>query len=224
MALTVKDIIASSYVLMDNASEEDLDYAIVVEQLGSVISQMKYERILGNRDDVITKAELTFDDTTGIITNTFTNFGTPVYIEFNSQPIDEAPASQLDIYADAGIQRAAFWADGTVKGTKYIQLALAQTGTIKVWYEPDTSTLLTRTSTVDLQDSLRWCLATRLAAVCAAYLKFKDQIKMASLPVLVLNLQNQAETWRKIYLEKVNRIGTDRPYARLPFIAGVVGN
>lgn len=222
--MIIKDILATVYVLLDNCSEEELDYVVAIETLANIITKMKYERILGNVEEVITKGTLSFTDTTGLVTNTLTNFGDVVYIEFNGQAIDESPVSMLDLYSNSGIQRAAFWTDTTNIGTKFAQLALAQAGTLKVWYEPDDSTLLTKGGIVDFQQSLKYCIATRVAAQCVGYVKFKDPEKLSRIGVLALTLNNEAETWRKIYLEKVNKIGTDRPFSRLPFMAGTVVN
>lgn len=220
MALTVKDILATTYVLLDNASEEELDYIVALEQFGSVFSKMQFERILGNVGEIVTKGTLTFSDTTGIVTNNLTNFGDVIYLEFNSQPIDECPVALLDLYKDAGIQRAAFFKADSFTGTKKVQLSIPQSGELKVWYEPDAAFGQLQTSAVNIQDSLRWCLATRLAEACIPHLKRTDPRKIAALPVLAMSLSRQAEDWRRIYLEQVNKIGTDRPFPRLPFIAG----
>lgn len=224
MSFTIKDVIATAFALLDNCSEEELDYVVAVEQLSSLIVKMKFERILGNVEGVITKGTLTYSDTTGVKANTLTNFGDAVYVEFNSQPIDECPVSMLDLYYNSGVQRVAFWTDTTVRGTKYVQLSIPQTGTLKVWYEPDDSTLITKGASIDLQDSLKYCIATRLAAACIAYIKFKDPLKASRIPALALVLQIQAKEWKDIYLEHINKIGVDRPFSRIPFQAGVVGN
>lgn len=215
----VRDVIASTYVLLNNAGEDELDYPIVMEQLASLVSLMKEERLLGNVQEVVSKGTITFSDATGITTNTLDDFGDVVYLSFQGQPIETAPVSQLDMYADMGIQRAAFWTDTTVGGTKKIQLALKSAGDLEVWYEPNSSQLLADDAEIALRESLKYCLATRLAANCIQYVHFKDPIKAAGLPVLALTLTKQSEDWRRIYLERMNRFDTGRPFARLPFAA-----
>lgn len=214
----IKDVIATTYVLLNNCSEEELDYVVVVEQLASVLTQMKTEKLLSNSDDVIYKGTVTFNDTTGLVTNSLTNFGTPVYLEYNGIPIDESPVAQLDVFAEMGVQRAAFWTDAST-GLNKIQLSVQEAGTLKIWYESSISILLKPDSDVQLQDSLKYCLASRLAQRCIPYVNFKDMKKVASLPVVALSLSNQAEDWRHIYLELVNRIGMNRPFTRVPFVA-----
>jgi hypothetical protein len=219
--MLINDVIASTYVLLNNAGEDELDYPIVMEQLASLVSFMKSERLLGNVTEVIVKGDaISFNDTTGVTNNTLENFGEAVYATFNGMAVDVAPVSQLDLYADMGIQRIAFWTDSSVSGTKKVQLALKVMGDLEVWYEPDDSQLLTPDSTVELRESLKYCLATRLAANCIQYVHFKDPIKQAGLPVLALTLSKQAEDWRRIYIERMNRFDTGRPFARLPFVAG----
>ena len=218
--MIVRDILASTYVLVNNASEEELPYPVVLEQFASLITMMRYERILGNVEEVITKGEVTFAESDlGIKTNSLSNFGDVVYLEFNTQAIDECPVNMLDLYSGQGVQRAAFFTSDTVLGTKKIQLSIPQTGTLKVWYEPEPSILLTPSSTVDIQESLKWCIATRLSANCIQYINFKDPDKQRGLPVLALTLTKQASDWKNIYLERLNKIGTDRPYRKLPFMA-----
>jgi hypothetical protein len=42
---------------------------------------------------------------------------------------------------------------------------------------------------------------------------------MANRPVLQAQLREEERHWTQIYLEKVNRIGTAKPFTRLPFMA-----
>lgn len=222
--MLIRDCLASGYTLLNDAGEDELSYSVAVEVLASTLMQMRYERVFGYVDEILTKGELTITATTGIVANTLTNFGDPIYIEIEGQPIDECPASQLDLYATQGVQRAAFWTDTTQQGTKYVQLAIPMTGTIKIWYEPDGTPSLTKDSTVYLEESLKWCIAYRWAKDCIPYVKFRDPQKAAGLPVMALTLNQKAKEWKDIYIEKVNKIGVDRPFSKLPFAAGVMAN
>jgi len=218
--MQTKDILASVYVLLDNADEDELELSLALELFASMLTMMKFEQIFGNLDDVIIKDEVLFSDTTGVVTNSLTDFGDVVYVKFNNEYVDECPVSQLELYRDSGMQRVAFWTDAET-GTKKIQLAIPQIGTLQVWYEPYTAISNTRTATVDLHDSLRWCLCTRLAHLLLPYVRFKNPDKMMNKPNLALTLSKQAEDWKKVYLEKVNRIGTNKPFERLPFQASI---
>lgn len=222
--MIVNDIIATLYTIIGNADESELDYAIVVESLGSVLAQMSFEKILGNVDGVIIKEELVFNDDTGIKQHSFSDFGDPIYLEFNRMPIDECPVGQLHLYSDMGVQRVAFWSDppdGIVRPPAYAQLSINSLGTLKVWYEPDSTPLLTASAIPAQQDSLKWCIAYRLAQECIPHYNPKDQFKQARLPVLALQIVNKAKEWKDIYLEQINKIGTGKPFPRLPFVAGV---
>lgn len=222
MATLVEDIIASTYVLLHNASDSELDYPVALEQLGSLLNIMRYEKVLGNLDDIIEKETLTFSDGTGITTNTISNFGDVIYLEFNNVPTEECPVSMLDLYYQQNQQRVAFWDDESqfgVLGGKKAQLAIPQNGTLKVWHEPDIAQLNVMTAQVEFRDSLKWAIATRLAGVLIDYVIFEDPAKMANKPFLRKKLEEQANHWEKIYLELVNRIGTNRPFSRLPFAA-----
>jgi hypothetical protein len=192
---------------------------VAIEQLASTLQMMQYEQVFGNLDNIINKEDIVFTDATGLHTNTMTNFGHPVYLEFGGEPIEECPVGMLDLNAAAGRQRVAFWTDET--GANFIQLAISQAGTLKVWYEPDVATTQAQGATVALRDSLKWCIATRHALNCLAYVKFQDPVKVSNRAVLYESLKKQADDWKKVYLELVNRIGTNRPYSKLPFQAGV---
>jgi hypothetical protein len=211
------DLLASSYVLLDNATEEELDLALALEQLGSILNMMRYERVFGNLDDVLNKEEISFTDTTGVKANTLTNFGDVVYLEFNGEALEECPPSMLEQYYNSGLQRIAFYEDET--GVKYLQQSIPMSGVLKVWYEPDVAESASSTATVNFRDSLRWCVVTRHALACLAYVKFKDPVKVANRAVLYESLRKQASDWEKIYMELVNKIGTNRPFQRLPFMA-----
>lgn len=214
-------ILASSFVLMGNVAEDELDMAVALEQLGSVLNKMQYEKAFGNLDDVISKEEFTFSDTTGIKTNDMSDWGHPIYLEFGGVGIEECPVGMLEIYAQAGQQRVAFWEDA-VSGVRYMQLSIPQVGILKVWYEPDVAQSTDEGATVEFRDSLRYCIATRHAAACLPYVRYKDEFKMLNKPVLYELLSRQAREWTDVYTELMNRIGTNRPFSRVPFMAGVI--
>lgn len=216
--MIVRDVLASTYTLLDNATEEELEPAVALEFFASLISMMKYEQVFGNLDDIITKDSVTFSDTTGIVTNNLTDFGDVVYLSLNNNALNECPVSMLDLYRDSSLQRVAFWTDATTS-TKYIQLAIPETGTLDIWYEPFTTVDRYGDATLDLHESLRWCIAGRLAEMCLPYVKYKNIYKIQNKPQLAQTLAKQAFDWKQIYLEKVNRIGTNRPFTRLPFRA-----
>lgn len=216
--MKVKDIIASSYILLDNASEEELDYAIAVEQFGSVISMMRMERILADSNELIVKGQLTFPDTTGIVENTLLNFGDPVFLRFNDVTCDECSVNQLDLLDESGKQAVAFWTDAE-DSTNYVELAQPATGILDVWYEPNTEHSLCQTDDVELNEYLRYAIVCRLAWHLSRYVHFKDPVKQANLPNLISGLYADAERWKTLYLDKVGRIGTGLPFQRLPFMA-----
>lgn len=218
MSVLTKDIIASTYVLLHNASESELDLPIVYEQLGSLLNIMQYEKVFGNLDDIIEKETITFDDGTGIEENSISNFGDAVYLEFNEVPIEECTVGMLDFYYESNIQRVAFWTDES-SSTKYAQLSIPQNGTLKIWHEPDIAQTPISTGTVKQRESLKWCIATRLANACLPYVMFSNPVKMANKANLSMAIDKQAKHWETIYLELVNRLGTNRPFARLPFSA-----
>lgn len=219
--MIVTDLLASIYVLCDNATKEELDLAVCLELFGSVINIMRQEQILGNLDDMVIKEQVTFSDTTGIVDNTFTDWGDAIYLEFNGDVIEECPVSQLDLFANQGLQRVAFWTEvGEFTNTLKIQLAIPQMGTLKVWYEPDVAELNQTDAPVNFPDALRWAIATRVAKEAVNYTKYKSPLKMANRPNLAGSLSAQADHWTKIYLTKINKIGTGRPFSRLPFSAG----
>lgn len=224
MSLLVKDILATGFVLLDNVSDKELDYAVSLEVLGSVLNVMRQEQILGNLDDIITKSTLTFTDTTGLLSNTLTEFGDVVYLEFNGDPIEECPVSMLDIYSSQGLQRIAFWKDSANANASYIQQSIPQMGTLKVWYERDESESTVETAAVTFPDSLRWCIAARWAADAIAYVKYTDPAKTANKESVKTRLTEMAKKWETIYLTKVNKIGTGRPFSRIPFMAGTIGS
>lgn len=213
------DILASSYALMGDVSEEELPRATALEQLGSVLNMMQYEKVFGNLDDVITKSELSFTDTTGVKANTLTDFGDVVFLRWNGVSIEECPVSQLDMYADMGLQRVAFWTDES--GSSFIQLAIAEMGTLMVWYEPEIAHTANQYSLVTFRDSLRWCIATRHAHHCLPYVIYKDPAKAANKPYVLEAIREQKLNWDENYKMLVNKIGTGRPFSKLPFAAGL---
>lgn len=220
--MIVEDILATTYILLDNITEEELDRAVALEQLGSVLQQMEFERLLSNLNDFLIKDTIVFTDGTGIKPHTLTNFGHPVYLKMNEYEIEECPVGMLDIYATEGLQRVAFWSDADTDGSregavKYAQLGIPINGTLKVWYEPDKVPEKGISSDIDFNNSLRYCIATRHAKACLPYVKYRDEYKSANKPILAQLLISQADNWERIYLEKINRIGTDRPFSRVPF-------
>lgn len=216
--MITKDILSTTYILLDNASEEELDLIIAIEKLASVLTTMMYEEVFGNLDTVIRKATVDFNDTTGTVNNTLTEFGDVVFLRFNNAHVDECPVSQLELYTDAGIQRVAFWTDESTS-TRKISLSIGQVGTLDVWYEPYRTQEHTLGSNIDYDNSLKWCIATRLAVQLLPYVKYKDQFRMINKPILTQQLKEEERHWTQIYLEKVNRIGTAKPFQRLPFMA-----
>lgn len=222
--MIVRDILATGYVLLDNASEDEMDYVVALELLGSVLNVMRQEQILGNLDEIITKEEVTFSDTTGLASNQFTAFGDVVYLEFNGDPIEECPVGMLDMYASQGLQRVAFWKDSADSNAPYIQLSIPQMGTLKVWYEREAAESNNPTADVNFPESLRWCIACRWGVLALDYVKFMDPIKMTNKDRVKDSLKNMAKKWEEIYLTKINKIGTGRPFSRQPFMAGVIGS
>jgi hypothetical protein len=218
----VTDILATGYVLLDNASEAELNYVVSLELLGSVLNVMRQEQILGNLDDIITKSEVTFSDSTGLLTNSLTEFGDVVYLEFNGDPIDECPVTMLDLYASQGLQRVAFWKDSAASNAAKIQLAIPQMGTLKIWYEREKVETNQPDDTVSFPESLRWCIACRWAEAAIDYVKFADPMKTANKATVKGSLSQMAKKWETIYLTKINKIGTGRPFSRLPFSAGTI--
>jgi hypothetical protein len=218
--VTINDILSSSLLLLDNPSEEELNFAVALEVLASVLNIMRQEQILGALDDIIKKAEVTFTGTTGIVTNSLTEFGDVVYLEFNGEAVNECPVGMLSMAKDAGLLRVAFWKDDDT-GTKKIELSIPQEGTLKVWYEPDVTDGVALSDTIDHSDSLRMCIASRHALACIAYVHFKSEIKEIGKQVLYESLKAQAAKWTEIYLDRVNRIGLNRPFTRLPFMADI---
>ena len=180
---------------------------------------MKFEQIFGNLDDVIRKETITFSDTTGIVENTLTDFGDVVYLQMNNVLVDECPVSQLEGYRNASMQRVAFWTDAE-DDTKYIQLSIPETGTLNVWYEPYEAIERNRSATVDFHELLRWCIVYRLAKMCLPFVKYRSVFKMQNKPLLSVEIMSNANDWKQVYLEKVNRIGTGKPFTRIPFMAG----
>lgn len=218
--MIVKDILASLYVILDNATEQELEPAVALENLGSVLAMMKFEQIFGNLDDVIRKESVVFSDTTGIVENTLTDFGDVVYLQINNTLVDECPVSQLENYRNASMQRVAFWTDAE-DDTSYIQLSIPETGTLNVWYEPYETIARTRESNIEFHQLLRWCIVYRLAKMCLPMVKYRNVFKMQNKPILSMEISNTANEWKQVYLEKVNRIGTGKPFTRIPYMAGV---
>lgn len=223
MATTVKEIIGTAYTLLNNASEEDLDYAVALEQYALTASEMQHEKISGYRNPEIIKASVVFSDTTGIVNDTLTDFVEDVvFLRFNEQTVEEVPVNMLDLYEDIGQQAVAFYTDWTTgSAVKKIALSVKITGTLDIWYEPRTVVDGRVTANIDLEDSLKHLLATRLAFNCCKYIIFKDQAKEANKQYLVQGLMQQASYARDLYMAKVNKIGSgNRPYTRMPYTAG----
>lgn len=217
MNLKVQDIIATTYLLLDNIDDDEVDFPVVLELLGSILSVKMYQSVFGNLDSVIRKEKVIFsnEDT---VDNLLPDFGDVVYLDFNGSHIDESTVSQLQIFKDSGILRAAFWRDSSDNSNK-ISLSMPATGILNVWYEPYIEQNLDLLGDTTIPTSLKWCIATQLAVAVLPYVKYKSEFKLANKPALAASLGEQAAHWEKIYLEKVNRIGTAKPYVRLPFIA-----
>lgn len=216
--MIVKDIISTVHILLDNATESELELSVVLELFGSMLTMMKYEQVYGNLDEVIRKQTVTFPDLTGRVINTLPEFGDVVYLKFNGEYIDESPVSQLELYSNAGTQRVAFWTDASTD-TNYIEQSIATQGTLDIWYEPYSTADTQIDAVVDIKDSMKWCLASRLALTCLPYVKFRSPIKMANKAQIAMNLNKIAEDWKQVYLESVNRIGTAKPFTKIPYMA-----
>jgi hypothetical protein len=216
--MIVKDILASAYVLLGNIDEDELPYIIALEQFGNVWSKMKFEQILGNRNELLHKVEVDFPDETGRVENTLTDYGDVVFLRFNNSPIDEAPTNMLDIFKDSGRQGVSFWTDAE-DNTKYIELAVKSKGTLEIWYEPNNDNESAETETIPLNDNLRYCLALRLALQTIPYVIYKNPAMGNNKPALERSLYQQVEGWTQDWLEKINKIGTGRAFQRIPFQA-----
>lgn len=216
--MIVKDILASAYVLLGNIDEDELPYIIALEQFGNVWSKMKFEQILGNRNELLHKVEVVFPDETGRVENTLTDYGDVVFLRFNNSPVDEAPTNMLDIFKDSGRQGVSFWTDAE-DSTKYIELAVKSQGTLEIWYEPNNDNESAETEVIPLNDNLRYCLALRLALQTIPYVIYKNPAMGANKPALERSLYQQVEGWTQDWLEKINKIGTGRAFQRLPFQA-----
>ena len=227
MATLIKEILASAFALADNPTEEELSYITAMEQYAVVASEMQNEKILGYRNTSISKTSVTFSDNTGIVNDTLTDFVEDVvFLQFNQQSVEEVPVNMLDLFRNIGQQAVAFYdevtgSSGSRVSTKKIALALKVTGTLEVWYEPRPTVNRAETDNIELEDSYKQMMATRLASYLLGYVHFKDPMKQANRPMLMVRLEKQANYAKDLYKEKVNRIGAgNRPYSRLPFTAG----
>lgn len=222
MATTVREIISRAYTLLNNASEEELDLMVVLEQYSVTVSEMQHERILGNVNPEIRKASIAFADESGIANDVLSDFTEDVvFARFNGQVIQLTTANTLDLFKQTGQQAVAFYKDST-SGTVVPKIELAQkiAGTLEIWYEPRVPFGETEESNIELEDIFKYLLSTRLAYNCCKYLMFKDPLKEANKVVLAQGLREQSEYAKDLYKTKVNRIEVgNRPYARIPYSA-----
>ena len=225
MAVLIRDIIASAYVLLDNPTEEELPYITALEQYAVTSSEMQSEAIYGYRNSSISKATVTFDDT-GIANDTLTDFVEDVvFLQFQGAVIEEVPVNMLDISRNNGLQAVAFFEEvtgslGARVKTKKIALANALAGDLTVWYEPRANINRAETANTEIEDSYRFFMSTRLAYKLSRYVHFRDPIKQANKPVLSNGLREDASYAKDLYKTAVNRIGAgNRPYARIPYMA-----
>lgn len=222
MATTVKEVIGMAYTLLNNASEEELDYVVALQQYGLTVDEMQHERISGYRNPEIRKAVINFTGTSEPENDTLTDFiEDVVFLRFGERTIEEVPVNMLDLYKDMRQQAVAFYTDMTT-GTpvKKIALAVQVPGDLEIWYEPRVTVSTDESTNVDLEDSYKYLLAARLAYNCSKYVIFKDQAKEANKQLLIMGLKEQSSKARDLYLSKVNKIGSgNRPYSKLPYCA-----
>lgn len=222
MATTVREIISRAYTLLNNASEDELSPMVALEQYSVTVSEMQHEKILGNINPEIRKAEVAFTDESGIANDVLSDFTEDVvFARFNGQVIHVTTANTLDLFKQTGQQAAAFYKDSST-GTVVPKIELAQkiAGTLEVWYEPRAPFGEAEESNIELEDIFKYLLSTRLAYNCSKYLIFKDPQKEANKMYLIQGLREQSEYAKDLYKTKVNRLDVgNRPYARIPFSA-----
>jgi hypothetical protein len=223
MATTVKQILASAYVLLNSANERELDYVIALQQYVVVATEMQNERILGIATPEIVKGTITFTGQTGIANETLTDFvEDAVYLEFDDEAVPHVPVNMLDIYRNNGQQAVSFFKDwSTGSSVAKCQLALERDGDLTVWYEPRQSITKTDTGNIQFDDTLAYLMAVRIAYNCGKYVNFESPHKEANKLILLQGLAEQASYAKDLIKEKLNRIDNgNRPFARIPFVAG----
>jgi len=222
MATTVKEVLGMAYTLLNNASEEELDYAVALEQYGLTVSEMQHEKISGYTNPEIIKATVTFDALTGEESDTLSDLvGDVVFLRFNKEVVQQAPINMLDMYENMGQQAVAFYTDKTSGTAKKIALAIKMDGDLEVWYEPRTTVSRDQTTNIELQDAYKFLLACRLAYNCGKYVIFKDQAKEANKQLMLSGLAEQSARARDLYIARVNKFDSGgRPFTRLPYNAG----
>ena len=223
MATTVKEVLGMAYTLLNNASEEELDYAVALEQYGLTVSEMQHEKISGYTNPEIIKATVTFDALTGEESDTLSDLvGDVVFLRFNKEVVQKAPINMLDMYENMGQQAVAFYSDkSTGTAVKKIALAIKMDGELEVWYEPRTTVSRDEDTDIQLEDTYKYLLSCRLAYNCAKYVIYKDQAKEANKQTMFLGLKEQASKARDLYIARVNKFDSGgRPFTRLPYNAG----
>ena len=223
MATTVKQILATAYVLLDSANERELDYIIALQQYVVTATEMQNERILGVATPEITKSTISFTGATGIANDTLTDFVEDVvYLEFDNETVPQVPVNMLDIYKNDGKMAVAFFKDwSTGSAVAKCQLALERDGDLTVWYEPRQSITKTDTGNIQFDDTLAYLMSVRIAYACGKYVQFESPQKQANKLILLQGLQEQASYAKDLIKEKLNRIDNgNRPFARIPFVAG----
>lgn len=222
MATTVREIIGRAYTLLNNPLESELDLLVALEQYAVTVSEMQHERILGNLNPEIRKVTLAFGDDITVQNDTLTDFTEDVvFARFNSSTIPVVPVNTLDLYKGMSQQAVAFYKDSS-SGTAVakIELAIPDSGTLEIWYEPRSAFGETEESNIELEDIFKHLLSTRLAFNLGKYVIFYDQAKEASKPLMLQGLREQAEYAKDLYKIKVNRLDMgNRPYPRLPYNA-----
>lgn len=223
MATTVKEIIGSAYTLLNNASEEELDLAVVLTQYGITLSEMQHEKISGYRNPEIIKATVTFAEEETQEDDTLANFsGDVVLLRFNGNTVPQVPFNMLDEYRLLGQQAVAFYTDlSGVAPQKKIALARALPGDLDIWYEPRVTVDINHQGTsIVIEDAYKYLLATRLAYNCSKYVLYTDPRKEANKQLMIPALMQQAAYAKDLYMAAVNKtVDTSRPYPRLPYSA-----
>lgn len=224
MSLIVKDILASTYVLLGNITEEELPRIILLEQFASLEAKLKSEKVLSQKPSFLHKAQLIFSDTTGITVNTLSDFSPSglVYMSFNNYEVEEGSINMLGEYRNVGRQAIAFYKDVDEEDEDdayKVQQSIPSTGTLDVWYESFSPLATKIDDSVDLEDSFKFLMATRLAYNTIGYVTYIDPIKTANKMVLRADLKEQSEAWKDDWFARLNNIGAGQPVSRLPFMA-----
>lgn len=221
MATTVKEIIGSAYILLNNASEEELDLAVALTQYGITLSEMQHELISGYRNPEIKKVTFTItDNNQGGLPADFE--GDVVLLRYNDQTVPDIPLSMLDEYKVMNQQAVAFYVDAAASPpTKKMVLSMPVPGTLEMWYEPRPDVSVNHKSAdAGIDDAFKYFMATRLASNLINYVLYNDPRKEAARQVLLPGLQRQASYAKDLYIAAVNKSSNNsRPFARLPYNA-----